>query len=89
MPSLKAVMIARPIRSLSWYYQAFGRAIRPFENKDAFLIDACGNFGVFGRIEDLRLEHDKRNLPVIVGSNGKILTGVPLKEQETFVGEKL
>jgi DNA repair protein RadD len=83
--ALKTVLIARPVRSLSWYYQAFGRAMRPFENQDAFLIDACGNFGVFGKIEDLKISTDSKGLPVILGTNGKLLTGVPLKEQESFV----
>jgi DNA repair protein RadD len=88
-PGLKTILIARPVRSLSWYYQAFGRAIRPFEEQDAWLLDACGNLGVFGRIEDLKMSTDKRNLPILLGSNGKQLTGVPLKEQESFVGEQL
>lgn len=67
-----------------------GRAIRPYNNEDAWIVDACGNLGVFGRIEDLRVEFDSKNdLPMITGSGGRILTGVPLKEQEFFQGETL
>jgi len=89
-PALKAVILARPMRSLAVYYQMFGRAIRPYNNEDAWLICACGNLGVFGRVEDLRVEFDpENNLPMITGSSGRILTGVPLKEQEFFQGEKL
>jgi DNA repair protein RadD len=89
-PALKVVLLARPLRSLAMYYQMFGRAIRPYNNEDAWMIDAAGNLGVFGRIEDLRVEFDpKNNLPMITGSSGRILTGVPLKEQEFFQGETL
>jgi len=89
-PALKAVIWARPLRSLAAYYQGFGRAIRPYNNEDAWMICACGNLGVFGRIEDLRVEFDPKNgLPMITGSGGRILTGVPLKEQEFFQGETL
>jgi DNA repair protein RadD len=89
-PALKAVILARPMRSLAVYYQMFGRAIRPYNNEDAWMICATGNLGVFGRIEDLRVEFDPKNdLPLITGSSGRILTGVPLKEQEFFQGETL
>jgi DNA repair protein RadD len=89
-PALKVVLIARPLRSLAMYYQMFGRAIRPYNDTDAWMVDACGNLGVFGRIEDLRVEFDSKNgLPMITGSSGRILTGVPLKEQEFFQGETL
>lgn len=89
-PALKAVILARPLRSLAMYYQFFGRAIRPHMDEDAWLIDACGNIGVFGRIEDLRVEFDeKNNLPMITGSGGRILTGVPMKEQEIYLAETM
>lgn len=89
-PALKVVLLARPLRSLAMYYQMLGRAIRPYNNEDAWIIDGCGNLGVFGRIEDLRVEFDPKNeLPLITGSSGRILTGVPLKEQEFFQGETL
>ena len=84
---LKVVLLARPIRSLSLYYQAFGRALRPWKGQEAWLVDACGNLGVFGRIEDLVLDHDDKNLPVLKGSNGKLLTGVPLREQEVHIAD--
>jgi DNA repair protein RadD len=86
-PELKVVLLARPLRSLSLYYQMLGRALRPFEGKDAWLVDSCGNFPVFGRIEDLTLDHDEKNLPVLKGSNGKLLTGVPLREQEVHIAD--
>jgi DNA repair protein RadD len=87
-PALKAVLLAKPVRSLAVYYQAMGRALRPYNNEEAWLIDACSNLSVFGRIEDLELSHDDRNLPILLGSNGKLLTGVPLKEQEVYVADQ-
>lgn len=86
-PELKCVLLARPLRSLSMYYQMVGRAMRPCNNEEAWLVDCCGNFGVFGRIEDLTLSHDDKNLPILLGSNEKLLTGVPLKEQELYVSD--
>lgn len=88
-PSLKAVLLARPLRSLSMYYQMFGRALRPFEGQDAWLVDAAKNLPVFGRIEDLRVDFDIKGLPVITGTNGKLLTGVPLKEQEVEMAQEV
>jgi len=37
---------------------------------------------VFGKVEELVVSHDVKGLPVILGSGGKLLTGVSLKEQE-------
>jgi superfamily II DNA or RNA helicase len=89
-PALKVVLLARPLRSLVMYYQMLGRAIRPYNDECAWMICATGNLGVFGRVEDLRVEFDPKNdLPMITGSGGRILTGVPLKEQEFFQGEVL
>lgn len=86
-PELKVVLLARPLRSLSLYYQMLGRCLRPYENQEAWLVDSCANFSVFGRIEDLILDHDDKNLPILKGSGGKLLTGVPLREQEVYVSD--
>lgn len=88
-PPLKAVLLARPLRSLAMYYQMFGRALRPFNGEQAWMIDACKNLSVFGRIEDLRVDFDIKGLPVITGTNGKLLTGVPLKEQEVEMAQEV
>ena len=89
MPQLKVVLLARPLRSLAKYYQAFGRSLRPYNDETAWLIDACKNLSVFGRIEDLRVDFDIKGLPVITGTNGKLLTGVPLKEQEVEMAQEV
>jgi DNA repair protein RadD len=83
---LDCVIIAKPMRSLAMYYQSFGRALRPSKkrkDKESWLIDLCGNMNVFGRVEELRVEMDKIGLPCITGTGGRLLTGVPLSEQET------
>jgi len=82
---LPCVIIAKPMRSLSTYYQMIGRGMRKplhMPNKDCWAIDLCANMEVFGRVEDLRVDFDMKGLPMMTGTNGKILTGVPLKEQE-------
>lgn len=87
-PELDCVVIARPMRSLSLYYQITGRVMRPHPNKeDGWVVDLCGNFEVFGRVEDLRVEFEKgkQNLPYIAGSGGKKLTGVLLHADENML----
>ena len=86
---LKCVLLARPLRSLAMYYQYYGRALRPFNGETAWLVDCCLNLSVFGRIEDLRVDFDIKGLPVITGTNGKLLTGVPLKEQEVEMAQEV
>ena len=82
---LDCVLLARPLRSLSMYYQMFGRGLRfpsDMPDKETWLIDLCSNMNVFGRVEELRVEMDKIGLPCITGTGGRLLTGVPLSEQE-------
>ena len=43
-------------------------------------LGTCMDFS--GKVEDLIVGHDIKGLPVIRGTKGKLLTGVPLKEQE-------
>lgn len=59
-PELDTVILARPTMSLTLYYQMVGRAIRPHETKLAgWIIDLCGNFNRFGRVEELEIKADK------------------------------
>lgn len=79
-PELECVLIARPTRSLTLYYQMMGRAVRPHPNKkSAWVIDMCGNYEVFGKMEDMRLVEYNDNLWTVV-SNGRKLTNVYLDE---------
>lgn len=86
---LSCVVIARPMKSLATFYQMVGRGMRKPKgkpNKDCWTIDLCGNLEVFGRVEDLKVAFDIKGLPMITGTGGKILTGVPLSDQESFQG---
>lgn len=86
-PELDSVVIARPMRSLSLWCQMVGRAMRPHPNKEnGWIVDLCGNYEVFGPMEDLVLDFEKGNpnLPFIKGRHGK-LTGVLLSRDEDAV----
>lgn len=56
-PELATVVIARPTMSLALWYQICGRAIRPYKDKVSWIVDLCGNFKRFGRVDSLYL-HD-------------------------------
>lgn len=55
-PALDTVILARPTKSLSLYYQMIGRAIRPCQGKDGWIIDLGGSYRVFGKVSDLRID---------------------------------
>ena len=76
-PELDTVVMARPTKSLSLWYQCVGRAIRPYEGKEGWIVDLCGNIKRFGKVEDLKL-HDEGKGKWCVKSNGKQLTNVYL-----------
>lgn len=74
-PALDTVILARPTKSLAWYYQAVGRGIRPFKGKDGWVIDLAGNYKRFGKVSDLKIDVEKPHSQLwCVKSNGKILT---------------
>jgi DNA repair protein RadD len=75
-PELETVIIGRPTRSLGLFYQMAGRGFRPHPQKAyTRIIDMCGNYNVFGKIEDLVIV-DPGNKKWTVMSNGKQLTNV-------------
>ena len=81
-PELDTMMVARPTMSLALWYQMVGRAIRPHPSKkSAFILDLCGNYKRFGKVEDLLLEEHKGLWTVT--SNGRRLTNIPFDEQLT------
>lgn len=76
-PALDTVILARPTKSLSLYYQIVGRAIRPFKDKDGWIIDLCGNFRTFGKVSDLRIDLEAQGSSRwCIKSLGKQLTNV-------------
>lgn len=52
---LDTVVLARPTMSLALYYQMVGRAIRPCKGKIGWVVDLCGNYKRFGRVDNLEL----------------------------------
>jgi DNA repair protein RadD len=79
-PELEVVVIARPTRSLTLYYQMVGRCVRPHPSKQAaWVVDMCGNYDIFGRVEQMRLVEFNDNIWYVMSGNRK-LTNVYLNE---------
>lgn len=75
-PELDTIVMARPTKSLSLWYQIVGRAIRPSPYKQkGWIVDLCGNLNRFGKVQDLELVEPKPNMWQVV-SNGRPLTNV-------------
>lgn len=78
-PELDTVVMARPTMSLAQWYQICGRAIRPSEGKDGWIVDLGENIRRFGRVDDLFMTQDRPGEYVIngiVGGEKKQLTNV-------------
>lgn len=75
-PSLDTIILARPTKSLSLYYQMVGRAIRPYKDKDAWVIDLGGTYRRFGAVADLKIECPLGTSKWAVYSKGRQLTNV-------------
>lgn len=78
-PALDTVVLARPTKSLGLYYQMVGRAIRPFEGKDGWIVDLSGNYSRFGNVADLFISRPPGTTKWAVHSRGTQLTNVVLK----------
>lgn len=79
-PELEVVVIARPTRSLTLYYQMLGRCVRPHPSKEsAWIVDMCGNYEIFGKVEEMDLVEYNDNIWFVM-SKGRKLTNVYLNE---------
>lgn len=58
-PALDTIVLARPTMSLALYYQMIGRIIRPFQDKQGWVVDLCGNLERFGEVENFHLVENK------------------------------
>ena len=76
-PELDTIVLARPTMSLALYYQMVGRAIRPAPNKVGWIVDLCGSYAKFGKVEDLKIDEQERGKWVVT-SNGVQLTNTVL-----------
>lgn len=75
-PELDTVIMARPTKSLSLWYQCVGRAIRPFKGKDGWVIDLGGTYRRFGKVSDLKIECPQGSSKWAVYSRGRQLTNI-------------
>ena len=76
-PALDTVIMARPTKSLSLWYQCVGRAIRPCQGKDGWIIDLGGNYKRFGSVGDLKIALEKPDSTRwCIMSKGKQLTNI-------------
>lgn len=78
-PALDTIILARPTKSLSLYYQMVGRAIRPFEGKEGWVVDLSGNYRRFGNVADLYMWKPPGTTKWSVYSRGVQLTNVVLR----------
>lgn len=79
-PELECVVIARPTRSLTLYSQMTGRVVRPHPDKEeAWVVDMCGNYDIFGKMEDMDVVEYGEGL-WFIESRGKRLTNVYLQD---------
>lgn len=78
-PEVDCIILGMSTASLALYYQIIGRATRISPNKeDAKIIDLTGNYERFGKVEDLHFEQGKSGMWRLFGTNGILLTGVPV-----------
>lgn len=76
-PELDTLVMARPTLSLSVWYQVVGRILRPHPDKsESWVVDLCGNFSRFGKVEDLEVSCNMGWW--YVHSNGKQLTDITM-----------
>lgn len=75
-PELDTVILGRPTKSLSLYYQMVGRAIRPCKGKDGWVIDLGGSYRRFGNVADLRVGCQPGTSKWVITSKGRQLTNV-------------
>lgn len=72
-PELDTVVLARPTMSLALYYQMVGRAIRPHKDKpEAWIVDLCGNYNRFGRVEEMQITCDKPDAWYVKSPKGQL-----------------
>lgn len=75
-PELDTVILGRPTKSLALYYQMVGRAIRPCQGKNGWVIDLGGSYRRFGNVAELRIECPPGSSKWMVTSKGRQLTNV-------------
>lgn len=81
-PGLDTILLGRETMSLALYYQMIGRGIRPHPEKEyCMVVDCCGNFQLFGKLEELTINQGENN-KWFVSSGDVQLTNVPLAKSD-------
>jgi len=84
-PALDTIIIARPTMSLALYMQMIGRGVRLSQGKlDCAVVDMCGNFRKFGKMEDIQYVQDAKG-QWIISDGYRQLSGVRLDELESVI----
>lgn len=90
---IDCIILGISTASIALYYQIIGRATRiDPDKKDALIIDFGGNVERFGHVEDIIYEKGDRGMWRMFGSDGKLLSGIPIHEigsvtKDTIVAE--
>lgn len=71
-PQLDTIVVARPTMSLALWYQMVGRAIRPYPGKLGWIVDLCGNYRRFGRVDDLTLKQTRPGIWAVFSGNRQL-----------------
>jgi DNA repair protein RadD len=78
---IDCIILGISTASIALYYQIVGRATRiDPAKKDALIVDLGGNFDRFGKVEDIYFERGASGLWRMFGTNGQLLTGMPIHE---------
>jgi len=79
-PELDTIIIARPTMSLALYMQMCGRGMRPCEGKkDCAVVEMCGNYERFGKVEDIKYYEDD-SVGWVIHNGVRQLSGLRLDE---------
>lgn len=77
-PEIDMIVTGFSTASMAKYYQVLGRGVRIFPGKsDCVIVDAGGNVQRFGRVEDIRFEHDGQRWQMY-GSGDTLVTAIPI-----------
>jgi DNA repair protein RadD len=76
---IDCIILGISTASIALYYQILGRGTRiDPDKKDCLITDLAGNVERFGKVEDIVFEKDR--LWRMYGTDGKLLSGIPIHE---------
>ncbi len=83
---IDCIVLGISTASIALYYQIVGRGTRIDPGKaDCLIADLGGNFGRFGRVEDIRYE--KGRMWRMFGTGGRLLSGIPIHDIGKYTRE--